>query len=150
MHTLVINTYFEALCFRNVSISCCPCSPFCLSVFAIPDSGVSGEVALEPSSTTWICTMEQKCVIRTTFEKTKNYKAWFWIMNKYGQKTEEKLRIKDVSLPHLYIYYVICLFGSLQFSADAITPSSVPLVPTGKSLTWDCLTNMPWFSSQVK
>lgn len=55
-------------------------------------------------------------------------------MNKYGQKTEEKLRIKDVSLPHLYIYYVICLFGSLQFSADAITPSSVPLVPTNLGL----------------
>lgn len=35
-------------------------SPLCLSIFARPDSGVSGEVALEPSSTTWICAEVQR------------------------------------------------------------------------------------------
>lgn len=65
LHTLVINGYFEALHFRNASVRSGPCSPFCLRVLAIPDSGVSGEVALEPSSTTWICTMWQMSLIRT-------------------------------------------------------------------------------------
>ncbi len=54
LRILLIN--FDVLCFKCVDFkhSCGSHSPFCLSNFVMPDSGVSGEVALEPSSTTWI------------------------------------------------------------------------------------------------
>lgn len=48
---------FALVCFKSIYIihSCGSNSPLYLSDFAGPDSD-SGEVALEPSSTTWSCT----------------------------------------------------------------------------------------------
>lgn len=50
-----INFQLRFLKWMNFRHICGLHSPFCLRIFARPDSGVSGEVALEPSSTTWIC-----------------------------------------------------------------------------------------------
>lgn len=57
---VIIN--FELHCFKRMNFkhNCGSHSPFCLSILARPDSGVSGEVALEPSSTTWICVEGQR------------------------------------------------------------------------------------------
>lgn len=46
-------------------LQCGPVSPFCRSVRGRLDSGVSGDVALDPSSTTWICAYGGKLGIRT-------------------------------------------------------------------------------------
>lgn len=53
----VVSINFELHCLKQMNLGHNGGlhSPFCLRILARPASGVSGEVALEPSSTTWIC-----------------------------------------------------------------------------------------------